>query len=105
MLVSVVAVKKPLEVVNAELVRILELAVVVGIGLHSVVGQVHKAICEVFEVERLGTGAQVHITVHVASEDAVVGGEHGEGANVELSAVNEKRFVDVELDDSSPVVI
>lgn len=96
-LVLVAAVQEPLEVVDAELVGVLEAAVVVGVGLHGVVGEVHKAVGQVLEVEGLAAGAEVDVAVHVAPEDAVGRGEHCEGAHIELAAVNEEWFVNVLL--------
>lgn len=98
--VLVIAVQEPLKVVDAQLVGVLVLAVVVSVGLHSVIGQVHKSVAEILEVKRLRASAEVYVAVHVASEETVDGGKHSEGTDVEFSAADEKWSVDVELYDT-----
>ena len=70
-LTRVVLVQVALEVVDRELVPTLEFAVVLGIHLHRVVGEVHEARAQVAQVERLRGGAEVAVTVHVALKNAI----------------------------------
>jgi hypothetical protein len=101
----VITVKEPLEVVDAELVGVLEAAVVVGVGLHGVICKMHEAVGEVLEVEGLAAGTEVDVAVHVASEDAIGRGEHGKGTHIEFAAVYEEGLFNVKLYDCSPMGI
>ena len=98
---TVVLVNVILKFSIAQLVAWFKFTVVLGLLLHGVVGEVHHAVGEVVEGELAAGGAQVALRVVVRLEVAVVACHHAVGADVELASVDQKRIVDIFLNDAS----
>ena len=85
----------------AQLVAWFKFTVVLGLLLYSIIGEVHHAIGQVVEGELAAGCAQVALCVVVRLEVAVVACHHAVGADVELASVDQKRVVDIFLNDAS----
>ena len=87
-----------LEVVVAELVAILILAVLVAVDLDGIVGEVDELVVGVAQLELVAAGADVALVVPVAAHLAVEAHQQHVAADVELPPVVQQRPVDVLLD-------
>ena len=95
----------PLQLAVAELVAGLVLAVILRVLLHGVVDQVDELVVEVWSggAVLLGGGTDVAVAVEVGLQDAVHASHEGEAADVEFTALDEERVVDVLLEDHGAV--
>ena len=83
---------------EAQLITVLKVTVILGMLLHRIVGQVHKSIVDVLQVDaelRAG-GAKVALP---EKEELVVLIEQHPHPNVKLALVDEQRSLDVLLND------
>ena len=93
------------EVLPAELVAVLELAVVVRLLLDSVVCQVDELVCHVIEGVLSAARSNVPILVAVALQASIDARQQAEAAEVELALVDQQRVVNVLLNDEGTVVL
>ena len=85
----------------AQLVAWFKFTVVFGFLLYGIIGEVHHAIGQVVEGELAAGCAQVALCVVVRLKVAVGACHHAVSADVELAPVDQKRVVDIFLNDAS----
>ena len=93
------------EVLPAELITVLELAVVVRLLLYGVVGQVDELVCHVIKGVLTAARPNVPILVAVALQAPIDARQKAEAAEVELALMNQQRVVNVLLNDEGAVVL
>jgi len=100
-----VLIQIPLEIINTQLVRIFKFSIVLCFYLYRVICQMNEPVWQIFKVKWLWTRPEVDISIHVSFQDAVNGCEHSVCAHVEFSSIDQKRFVDVKLNDGCSIAI
>ena len=103
MLFWVKLIKIDLKLVKWQLVAWLKFAIVFAPFLHSVVGQVNKAVVQIMHWILATWCSKVALFVQISLEVSVLSRHQSKCTNVKLTAVDEERVVDVLLKDASPL--
>jgi len=100
-----VVLKKFVKVAQTQFVSVLELSVVLRLLLNGIIGEMDELVLDVLKGEFLAAGPDVGVFEEVAFEFAVDSLEHSEAPYVELPPVEQKRSLDVLLEDDSPFLL
>ena len=93
------------EVLPAELVAVLKLAIVIGLLLDRIVRQVDKLIGDVVQAVLATARSNVPVLVSVALQAAIDAGQEPEASKIELSLVDQQWVIDVLLNYERPVAV
>jgi hypothetical protein len=101
----VIKVKKPLEVVDRELVAVLVLAVVISVLLNGVVGKVNKLVGKIRNRELFAACPKVAVSVEVAFKASIYGGHQAIASYVEFASTDQQRLLYVLLNDECSLAL
>ena len=93
------------EVLPAELVAVLKLAIVIGLLLDRIVRQVDKLIGDVVQAVLATARSNVPVLVAVPLQAAIDAGQEPEASKIELSLVDQQWVIDVLLNYERPVAV
>ena len=92
------------EVLEAHLVCIFEFSIVFGLVLDGVISQVNESIANVVKVVLSGARPNIAILITVPFQRTVNASHHAVDSEVKFTLVDEKRVVDILLNDESTIL-
>ena len=95
----------PTEITKSHLVSTLELPVVISMNLNCIICKVDKLISHVIMVELLTRGAHIPVFVEISLKWSINGGQNSVTSQIKFSLVDQKRVIDVFLNDEGPVAL